>query len=59
MNLETRFTLTFSSKIDGSMINTKVLLIDDDADLLQLASVIFKKEGAQVMTARDGMEGIS
>jgi two-component system KDP operon response regulator KdpE len=59
MNLETRFTLTFSSKIDGSMINTKVLLIDDDTDLLQLASVIFKKEGAQVMTARDGMEGIS
>ena len=41
------------------MINSKVLLIDDDADLLQLASVIFKKEGAQVMTARDGLEGVS
>jgi DNA-binding response OmpR family regulator len=41
------------------MINSKVLLIDDDVDLLQLASVIFKKEGAQVMTARDGMEGVS
>ena len=46
-------------KADGSMINSKVLLIDDDVDLLQLASVIFKKEGAQVMTARDGMEGVS
>ena len=41
------------------MINSKVLLVDDDVDLLQLASVIFKKEGAQVMTARDGMEGVS
>ena len=41
------------------MINTKVLLIDDDAELLQLATVIFKKEGAQVITALDGMEGVS
>ena len=41
------------------MIDSKVLLIDDDADLLQLATVIFKKEGAQVITARDGMEGVS
>ena len=36
-----------------------VLLIDDDADLLQLASLIFKKAGAQVITANDGLEGIS
>jgi len=41
------------------MIDSKVLLIDDDADLLQLATVIFKKEGAQVITARDGMDGVS
>ena len=41
------------------MINLKVLLIDDDVDLLQLVTVIFKKEGAQVMTARDGMDGVS
>jgi DNA-binding response OmpR family regulator len=37
----------------------KVLIIDDDADLLQLAGLLFKKEGAQVMTARDGLEGMS
>ena len=37
----------------------KVLIIDDDADLLQLAGLLFKKEGSQVMTARDGLEGIS
>lgn len=36
-----------------------VLLIDDDADLLQLASLIFKKAGAQVITANDGLDGIS
>ena len=41
------------------MIDSKVLLIDDDVDLLQLASVIFKKEGAQIITARDGLEGVS
>lgn len=36
-----------------------VLIIDDDADLLQLASLIFKKAGAQVVTANDGLDGIS
>jgi len=41
------------------VIDSKVLLIDDDADLLQLATVLFKKEGAQVITALDGMEGVS
>ena len=41
------------------MIDQKVLLIDDDADLLHLAGLIFKKAGAQIFTARDGLEGIS
>jgi len=41
------------------MIDKKVLLIDDDADLLQLAGLIFKKAGAQIVTARDGLEGMS
>ena len=36
-----------------------ILIIDDDADLLQLASLIFKKAGAQVVTAHDGLDGIS
>jgi DNA-binding response OmpR family regulator len=38
---------------------TKVLLIDDDADLLHLVGLLFKKVGAQVFTACDGLEGIS
>ena len=53
------FTETSIAHKSGNMIDFKVLLIDDDADLLQLATVIFKKEGAQVITARDGMEGVS
>lgn len=41
------------------MIGHKVLIIDDDADLLQLGSMIFKKAGAQVFTAHDALDGIS
>jgi two-component system alkaline phosphatase synthesis response regulator PhoP len=41
------------------MMDQKILIIDDDADLLQLASLIFKKAGAQVITANDGLDGIS
>jgi DNA-binding response OmpR family regulator len=41
------------------MMDQKILIIDDDADLLQLASLIFKKAGAQVITASDGLDGIS
>jgi DNA-binding response OmpR family regulator len=41
------------------MFGKKILIIDDDADLRQLASLIFKKAGAQVSTARDGLEGVS
>jgi len=40
------------------MIGKKVLLIDDDHDLLELSEHIFKGAGAQVITARDGSEGI-
>ncbi len=40
-------------------MDQKVLIIDDDADLLQLASLIFKKAGAQVITAHDGLDGLS
>ena len=41
------------------MNGKKVLIIDDDADLRQLASLIFKKVGAQVSTAGDGLEAMS
>jgi two-component system KDP operon response regulator KdpE len=41
------------------MIGKKVLIIDDDADLLHLVGHIFQKAGAQTITAHDGLEGIS
>ncbi len=40
------------------MVGKKILIIDDDADLRQLAGLIFKKAGALVSTAHDGLEGI-
>jgi DNA-binding response OmpR family regulator len=41
------------------MIDQRVLIIDDDADLRQLVSMLFKKAGAQVFTAQDGLDGFS
>ena len=41
------------------MKDKKVLIIDDDEGLLQLAGLLFKKTGAQVFTARNGLEGMS
>jgi DNA-binding response OmpR family regulator len=41
------------------MHDQTILIIDDDADLLQLASLIFKKAGARVVTAHDGLDGLS
>lgn len=40
------------------MIGKKVLIVDDDNDLIQIASFIFRGAGAQVIAARDGSEGI-
>ena len=44
--------------VSETVIGKKILLIDDDSDLLQLTSHIFKNGGAQVFTARDGAEAI-
>lgn len=41
------------------MIGPKVLLIDSEAEFLESTSLVFKEAGMQVITARDGMEGIS
>ena len=41
------------------MLGKKVLIVDDDSELLQLVSMIFKKSGAQVVTANDGLDGVS
>lgn len=41
------------------MSDQRVLVVDDDADLLQLVSLIFRKAGYEVITASDGLDGIS
>jgi DNA-binding response OmpR family regulator len=41
-----------------NVIGKKVLLIDDDNDLLELSSQIFKSAGAEVILAREGSEGL-
>src|SRR5688500_936983 len=41
------------------MYDKKILIIDDDADFLHLASLLFIKEGAQIFTAHDGLDGLN
>jgi len=50
---------SFLHFFDEINMDETVLIVDDDADLLQLASLLFKKAGAQVITANDGLDGIS
>jgi two-component system KDP operon response regulator KdpE len=40
------------------MYDKRVLIIDDDADFLHLASLLFLKSGAQIFTAQDGLDGL-
>ena len=41
------------------MMGKRVLLIDDDPDFIRLTGTILKNAGAQVITAQDGIQGIS
>jgi DNA-binding response OmpR family regulator len=43
---------------NGTMIDKKVLIIDDDPYLRQLATMLFQKTGAEVYTAADAVEGL-
>lgn len=43
---------------DRFMQDQKVLVIDDDADLIELLRRIFARTGAQVLGACDGQEGL-
>lgn len=49
----------FFQSSEINMLGKKVLLIDDDPDFLHLTSLTFEKYGAQVITAPNGMEGVS
>lgn len=37
----------------------KILLVDDDPDILDALSMILESQGYQVVTARDGVEGLA
>ncbi len=37
----------------------KILLVDDDPDILDALSMILEAQGYQVVTARDGVEGLA
>jgi DNA-binding response OmpR family regulator len=50
---------TLQLQKNSKMADKKVLIIDDDTSLLQLAGLIFKNAGAQIIIAGDGLEGIS
>ncbi|MEE0970109.1 MAG: response regulator transcription factor [Clostridia bacterium] len=41
------------------MMDTKILLIDDDANICDLVKIYLENEGYEVKTASDGIEGLS
>jgi DNA-binding response OmpR family regulator len=47
----------FSDK--GAEMNGKILVVDDDPDILDAVSMILESQGYQVVTARDGVEGLA
>jgi len=40
-------------------MNEKILLVDDDPDILDALGMILESKGYQVITARDGVEGLA
>jgi two-component system alkaline phosphatase synthesis response regulator PhoP len=40
------------------MMSTKILVVDDDPDILEAISLILEAHGYQVVTARDGVDGL-
>ncbi len=45
-------------RVRPRMEGQRILVIDDEAELLKLMSGAFEEEGAIVSTAADGMEGL-
>ena len=40
-------------------MNEKILIVDDDPDILDALTMILKSSGYQVVTAQDGVEGLA
>jgi two-component system alkaline phosphatase synthesis response regulator PhoP len=43
----------------GGNMQRKILVVDDDPDILEAISMILESQGYQVVTARDGVEGLA
>jgi DNA-binding response OmpR family regulator len=43
----------------GGKMREKILLVDDDPDILDAITMILESQGYQVVTARDGVEGLA
>ena len=41
------------------MVGTKLLVVDDDPNICDILKTHFEKEGCEVLTASDGIEGLS
>ena len=41
------------------MVGTKLLVVDDDPNICDILKTHFEKEGYEVLTAGDGIEGFS
>ena len=41
------------------MLDTKILIIDDDPNICELLKVYFEKEGYEIKTVNDGIDGIN
>ena len=41
------------------MLDTKILVVDDDPNICDLLKIYFENEGYEVKTAGDGAEGIN
>ena len=41
------------------MVGTRILVVDDDANICDILKTHFEKEGCEVLTAGDGIEGLS
>lgn len=44
--------------VENTLVGKKILLVDDDADILTAMSAAFNETGAQVMTASDGNKAV-
>ncbi|CAM3895061.1 response regulator transcription factor [Flavobacterium branchiophilum] len=58
-NIEKRYNNRNIDYINMKNLKTKILIVDDDVDILEIISYNLNQEGYQVMTATNGVEAIA